>query len=525
MAIVQISKIQHRRGLKENLPNLGSAELGWALDTRQLYIGNGTLTEGAPTLGRTEILTEYSDLLGVIGSYTYSGESASGFIAETGPSLASPISRSLQARLDDVVSVKAFGAKGDGTTDDTVAINRALYQLYCAEQVPQVRKTLLFPAGTYIISEPIKIPTYATIVGEGKGSTIIKQTVDDWAFKFADSLQQIGAAIGDNSAIRPSYISISEITFDQDADGSIGLISAAESCLFHNVKFTNNLLDPSDAGTSKTAISIESTPVLNTRNIRFLGCEFIKITYAVVIDDDCQNLTWDGCYFYQLYRAFKLGENVSGSGSSIYGPQGVRIVNSYFNNIANVAIYGYADVTGIHSGFNIFNEVGNAYAGAGNPISPVIIFSGDHNFSIGDRFERNDADDAVYPRVSHDAYSVYVQYADETHFGTLHQKNGGQVTLADGELTPVATGITFTTAATPMLILDYSLVRNGFYRAGRMLIAHSSSAQNIDDTFIETTDIGVTFSLSYSAGTTSLDYTTTSIGFTGTLAYAIRYLK
>ena len=192
---------------------------------------------------------------------------------------------------------------------------------------------------------------------------------------------------------------------------------------------------------------------------------------------------------------------------------------------ANVAIYGYADVTGIHSGFNIFNEVGNAYAGAGNPISPVIIFSGDYNFSIGDRFERNDVDDAVYPRVSHDAYSVYVQYADETHFGTLHQKNGGQVTLADGELTPVATGITFTTAATPMLILDYSLVRNGFYRSGRMLIAHSSSAQNIDDTFIETTDIGVIFSLSYSAGTTSLDYTTTSIGFTGTLTYAIRYLK
>ena len=64
MAIVQISKIQHRRGLKENLPNLGSAELGWSLDTRQLYIGNGALTEGAPTTGRTEILTEHSDILG-----------------------------------------------------------------------------------------------------------------------------------------------------------------------------------------------------------------------------------------------------------------------------------------------------------------------------------------------------------------------------------------------------------------------------------------------------------------------------
>jgi hypothetical protein len=43
MAIVQISRIQHRRGLQQDLPNLASAELGWSLDERRLYIGNGTL--------------------------------------------------------------------------------------------------------------------------------------------------------------------------------------------------------------------------------------------------------------------------------------------------------------------------------------------------------------------------------------------------------------------------------------------------------------------------------------------------
>lgn len=62
MAIIQISRIQHRRGLQEDLPQLASAELGWSIDTRRLYIGNGTLEEGAPTLGVTEILTEYSIL-------------------------------------------------------------------------------------------------------------------------------------------------------------------------------------------------------------------------------------------------------------------------------------------------------------------------------------------------------------------------------------------------------------------------------------------------------------------------------
>ena len=60
MAIVQISQIKHRRGVNENLPQLASAELGWSVDTRQLYIGNGTLEEGAPEIGNTEILTQYS---------------------------------------------------------------------------------------------------------------------------------------------------------------------------------------------------------------------------------------------------------------------------------------------------------------------------------------------------------------------------------------------------------------------------------------------------------------------------------
>ena len=60
MAIVQISQLQVRRGLNQDLPQLASGELGWSIDARKLYIGNGTLGEGSPVLGRTEILTEFS---------------------------------------------------------------------------------------------------------------------------------------------------------------------------------------------------------------------------------------------------------------------------------------------------------------------------------------------------------------------------------------------------------------------------------------------------------------------------------
>ena len=60
MAITQISKITVRKGRKENLPQLAAGELGWAVDTQQLFIGNGSLSDGAPAAGNTEVLTEHS---------------------------------------------------------------------------------------------------------------------------------------------------------------------------------------------------------------------------------------------------------------------------------------------------------------------------------------------------------------------------------------------------------------------------------------------------------------------------------
>ena len=81
MAIVQISRITARKGLEVDLPQpLAGGELGWAVDSRQLFIGNGTLEDGAPVVGNTEILTEFSDILGFATSYIYRGEAAGLFL-------------------------------------------------------------------------------------------------------------------------------------------------------------------------------------------------------------------------------------------------------------------------------------------------------------------------------------------------------------------------------------------------------------------------------------------------------------
>ena len=99
MAIVQISRITQRKGLQVDLPQLAGAEFGWSVDERRLFIGNGTLDEGAPVVGNTEILTEYSDILSVIQTYNFKGLE-SGYSSQTGSDSSVPVYRSFQNVLD-----------------------------------------------------------------------------------------------------------------------------------------------------------------------------------------------------------------------------------------------------------------------------------------------------------------------------------------------------------------------------------------------------------------------------------------
>ncbi|GJJ08010.1 hypothetical protein Clacol_002217 [Clathrus columnatus] len=74
-----------------------------------------------------------------------------------------------------IVSVKAQGAKGDGNTDDTAAIQAVLNQFSGC-------KIIFFDAGTYIVTNTITIPEGTIITGEvwpvimGSGSNFQSQT-------------------------------------------------------------------------------------------------------------------------------------------------------------------------------------------------------------------------------------------------------------------------------------------------------------------------------------------------------------
>ena len=70
------------------------------------------------------------------------------------------VARTTASKLQESVSVRDFGAVGDGTTDDTAAIAAAVLATGYGD-------TLYFPAGTYKISSEIRLTKPITILGAG----------------------------------------------------------------------------------------------------------------------------------------------------------------------------------------------------------------------------------------------------------------------------------------------------------------------------------------------------------------------
>ena len=88
------------------------------------------------------------------------------------------VARTVQSKLRDVVSVKDFGAAGDGVTDDTAAIQSAL-----SEAQSKNKWALYFPPGIYVTTQPIVISvSEGHIYGAGSKNTVIRlsstETVD-----------------------------------------------------------------------------------------------------------------------------------------------------------------------------------------------------------------------------------------------------------------------------------------------------------------------------------------------------------
>jgi hypothetical protein len=107
---------------------------------------------------------------------------------------------------DAGMNVKAFGAKGDGTTSDTVAIQAAINSLadsssdYDPARYANGGGTVYFPDGNYKITSPIAITHNVTLIGSSSGGSKISASTN------IDLIQigYISTGVADYGIVSPS---------------------------------------------------------------------------------------------------------------------------------------------------------------------------------------------------------------------------------------------------------------------------------------------------------------------------------
>ena len=518
MAVVQISKIQVRRGQKNvgtGLPQLASGEIGWAIDTRELYIGNGAVSEGAPAVGNTKVLTQYDDLFSLADTYVYNSDDA---YTITGADSANAVKRTLQQRLDDRVSVRSFGAKGDGSTDDTAALQRAIDQLYLNSATKgsvESRIKLHIEAGTYVISDTLYIPPQATIIGEGSGKTILRMIVNKPALITVNSTSIPGTPSSDSSSsdinmasnitmqgmtvqtTATGAASANVISSDADPDTAHGLIlQSCKDSTFEDIAFLGTWVNGAVNADDNAVTMNNLSGSIATDNNKFINCKFEGYGSAVRSNWDADDNRFTGCKFTTLGQGVVFGETMTlgniASGQN-KGPSANVIENSLFNDIHREAIRVYNGVNN-SSKQNKFTECGNNGSTEVLPAFSVIRYEKDSNKSFDDYFSRTYA-------LSNGNNLDTVPYLPEvsgTAFFTMPFEN----VLDFGQVTNV------TLFRLPGVInqayeLDYTLVSENYrvIRSGTLYIvidAYNETAEisdefhfNGDETYLDNITFGV----------------------------------
>jgi hypothetical protein len=328
-----------------------------------------------------------------------------------------------------------------------------------------------------------------------------------------------------------------------NTSSDVFLFENVVDCRLNSVNFQGalvasqlNILSPFTA-----AIRFSSTPAITTSNINFKECQFSGTTYGfntaqptTGIEQLVQGVSIDSCSFDMLHQGVVIGMGADTTNSA----SGFRITNNVFNSIyAQGILIGTAQLNA--SGYNIFYDVGNQLLGLQNPCYAIIEFRSDNNISVGDMFARTDAYSGIadpgtsFPRVLlNDSTSIAITNSAQIAVGTYIRQSGQIAELLDNTTSPSTvtsvggTQLAVNTALVNAFTIDYSIVRGAASRIGTLTVTPKwvSTSPTWSDDFVESSDLGVTFSVVQPADVIYVQYTTSSTSYDGSMTYSIKHL-
>lgn len=361
MAVVQISKIQVRRGKKNSntgVPQLSSAEFAWAVDTQELFIGNGSVAEGAPEVGNTKVLTANDNLIELANAYEFANDDHS---------ISNTQSRSLQSKVDEIqVSIEDFGAVPDGSTDASDAIVNAVNDLFTNAD-PKYKKVLYIPNGEYLVSKDIQIPSETILRGETQAGAKLNIGSNTITFVTADGLD-IDEFTSFN---RPRNIEFSNFTIIRTT-GSVD-ISGIFNSVFDGIVLQGEyvLSDTiNDITLELPAIKWTNENVgLAVTDIEFKNCVFVNNSlslHANQTQDFETIVNFDRCEFRSNYSALRV-DTIANQKNKW------KIANCLFSEIYSTALF-FNNGVGTKIDACEFEKTGNGTNDSQSPEVPMIAF-------------------------------------------------------------------------------------------------------------------------------------------------------
>lgn len=465
MAVVQISKIQVRRGKKNSnssIPQLSSAEFAWAVDTQELFIGNGSVAEGAPYVGNTKILTEHDNILELASSYRFASSDVSIYRSS---------SRPLQNKLDEYVSVLDYGAIADGNTDCADAFETAFTELFM-ESDEKYRKVLMVPNGVYVFARDLQIPSHVHLQGETRDGAILE---------FGSNNIRLITTTGENSPSsfsstnRPNDIQISNLTITSTTGSTT--LSGLENGRFENVKWLGvydiaDVTQPTDLSVTPGAVFWNNqTEDVVVTGVEFVDCHFEghKIGIKCLQTKFAESfVNFNTCHWFNMHTGVYV-EATPGQLTSW------QFYDCSFNEVyAN----SFKSTQGRNTTFNRCKFLncgsGNSRLPASAPVTNVIYFGDNRANTVHDcTFDRpqrfNIVTDSSVPAIT----EVY-----NSNVTSINNKIHSSIFFSDGLTKPLAV----LSAFNKFIYVNYHLRLGGHSRIGQLTLTINNDINKVSIT-------------------------------------------
>jgi len=264
----------------------------------------------------------------------------------------------LPDRLAYIKNVKDFGAKGDGVTDDWVAIMAAFNWTTSPN-----RGTIFFPPGTYYVSQPIDVGgvvaenVNADFIGVGGGLSVITGNFSDYILKRA--LNDTTGFTGNHNVENLAFVNTHETGGGIRWGLNVG--SAIRDCVVTANLGINTASDDVTPGTTTLECSIVnctlnpgsnpagSIGIMSVADGPILHCKITGFAVGIRLWGQEGNQNIMGCRFELCDIGFQPGVMPGGGNGS---DSGYNIVGCYFLNCGR-AIALDSSNTGRYAGIRI----------------------------------------------------------------------------------------------------------------------------------------------------------------------------